>query len=41
LNFSANWIWRDVVKVDVMSPALGETAPEEVKVVITGHPKLG
>jgi hypothetical protein len=40
LSFSASWICREVVSVEVIKPALGDTAPEEVNVVTTGHPKF-
>jgi len=39
-SFSPNCICREVVNVEVMTPALGEKPPEVVKVVIIGHPKL-
>jgi hypothetical protein len=35
-----NCICREVVEVDVMSPALGERVPVEVKVETTGQPKF-
>ena len=41
-NFSPNWICRDVVDVDVITPAVG-AGPEvaEVKTTVFGVPKFG
>jgi hypothetical protein len=39
-SFNANCNCREVVKVEVMTPALDEYAPDDVNVVITGHPKF-